>query len=289
MKFVNAIDEEYKPTSFLTYNDISLVPQYCPMTSRLDSRIDLNTTLTPSLKLGIPIISANMDCVTGPEMAIKMAQLGGLGILHRFFRSNDDRYKAVNEIAEYADPVVTLGISSEELIFAEKLMSVGVNDICIDIAHAHAIKMQAFLHSLRNICGNNVNFIVGNVSTTDGAKWLHEVCGVNCIKVGQGPGCFVAGTLVKTTNGYCNIEDLQNGDMVFTHKGVYKPVVGSLLRTAEEIITINEEIHCTPNHEFYVLHKKYVDMPESDIHLYAEWVPAERLSDEYFMVSHSES
>src|SRR5215510_15970532 len=66
----------------LTYDDVLLVPRR----SRVRSRQDVSTrsSFTPAIELEVPIVSANMDTVTTAPMAIAMAQLGGIGVLHRF-------------------------------------------------------------------------------------------------------------------------------------------------------------------------------------------------------------
>lgn len=66
----------------LTFDDVLLVPKHSPIRSR--SLVDPATTLTPGIRLAIPILSANMDTVTEAQMAIAMAQAGGLGVIHRF-------------------------------------------------------------------------------------------------------------------------------------------------------------------------------------------------------------
>lgn len=66
----------------LTFDDVLLVPQRSGVISRKD--IDTSTQLTPKIKLAIPIVSADMDTVTEAEMAIAIAQQGGIGIIHRF-------------------------------------------------------------------------------------------------------------------------------------------------------------------------------------------------------------
>jgi len=66
----------------LTFDDVLLVPKRSPFASRSD--VDTSTRLTDSLRLNIPVISANMDTVTEAGMAIAMAKAGGIGIIHRF-------------------------------------------------------------------------------------------------------------------------------------------------------------------------------------------------------------
>lgn len=67
---------------YLAFDDVLLVPKESPVKSR--SEVSLKTRLTKRIELNIPIISSNMDTVTEAEMAIAMARMGGIGILHRF-------------------------------------------------------------------------------------------------------------------------------------------------------------------------------------------------------------
>src|SRR5690554_1786994 len=64
----------------LTYDDVSLVPAH---SSVLPKDVSLATNLTRSLRLNLPIVSAAMDTVTEARLAIAMAQLGGIGIIHK--------------------------------------------------------------------------------------------------------------------------------------------------------------------------------------------------------------
>ncbi|WP_350557569.1 IMP dehydrogenase [Psychrobacter sp. CAL346-MNA-CIBAN-0220] len=63
-----------------TFDDVLLLPAYSEV---LPKTADLSTRLTKNITLNLPIISAAMDTVTESEMAITMAQLGGMGILHK--------------------------------------------------------------------------------------------------------------------------------------------------------------------------------------------------------------
>jgi len=64
----------------LTFDDVLLKPGE---SSVLPSQADVRSRATNEISLNIPILSSAMDTVTEAEMAITMAQLGGIGVLHR--------------------------------------------------------------------------------------------------------------------------------------------------------------------------------------------------------------
>ena len=64
----------------LTFDDVLLVPQHSTV---LPTQVDVSTRLTRNIRLNVPLVSAAMDTVTESELAIAMAQHGGLGIIHK--------------------------------------------------------------------------------------------------------------------------------------------------------------------------------------------------------------
>ena len=64
----------------LTYDDVSLVPAHSTV---LPKDVSLTTRFTRDLRINLPIVSAAMDTVTEARLAVAMAQLGGIGILHK--------------------------------------------------------------------------------------------------------------------------------------------------------------------------------------------------------------
>ncbi len=64
----------------ITFDDVLLVPQYSEV---IPNQVSLETNLTESIKLNIPMMSAGMDTVTENRMAIAMARQGGIGIIHK--------------------------------------------------------------------------------------------------------------------------------------------------------------------------------------------------------------
>ena len=64
----------------LTFDDVMLQPAYSDVLPR---EVALETRLTRALSLNIPILSAAMDTVTEARLAISLAQVGGIGIIHK--------------------------------------------------------------------------------------------------------------------------------------------------------------------------------------------------------------
>ena len=64
----------------LTFDDVLLEPAYSEV---LPSEVEVSSPLTRNIRLNVPIISSPMDTVTESEMAIAMAQEGGLGVIHK--------------------------------------------------------------------------------------------------------------------------------------------------------------------------------------------------------------
>ncbi|HET9193507.1 MAG TPA: IMP dehydrogenase [Vicinamibacterales bacterium] len=64
----------------LTFDDVLLVPQHSTV---VPTQVDVSTRFTRNIRLNVPLVSAAMDTVTESALAIAMAQLGGLGIIHK--------------------------------------------------------------------------------------------------------------------------------------------------------------------------------------------------------------
>ncbi|PIR68074.1 IMP dehydrogenase [Candidatus Nomurabacteria bacterium CG10_big_fil_rev_8_21_14_0_10_35_16] len=81
----------------LTFDDVLLIPNYSEVLPR---NAELQTRLTKNINLHIPFISAAMDTVTEGDMAIAMAQQGGIGIIHKNLPI-DEQIKEVERVKRY--------------------------------------------------------------------------------------------------------------------------------------------------------------------------------------------
>ncbi len=183
------------PTRGLTFDDVILIPSYNGIKSR--------NMVTVSVKIsgrtfGIPIVSSNMDTITGVEMAKFIASQGGLALLHRFV-SIDENVAMFKEAGNSKHVGISIGIGNDGMQRAEALVAAGAEILCVDVAHGHSKEVNRTIREVREKWSNNVMIIAGNVATYAGADYL-AAAGADVIKVGIGPGS-VCTTRIKTGFG----------------------------------------------------------------------------------------
>ncbi len=186
----------------LTFDDVLLVPRHSQISSRRDP--SLKTRITRNYEIDIPVVSANMDTITESEMAIAMAKMGGLGILHRFL-STEEQVEQLKLIKKYIEDnklnlptAASIGVKEEGIKRAEVLVDAGVNILTIDIAHGDSIMMFETLEKVKNKFPK-IDVIAGNVATADGVRRMIDA-GADAVKVGIGPGSMCT-TRIITGHG----------------------------------------------------------------------------------------
>ena len=117
----------------LTFDDVLLRPAESDI---LPSMADMRTRLTRAITLNIPVISSAMDTVTEADMAIAMAQMGGIGVLHRNL-DVDAQCAAVRAVKRFEsgmvvnpitiNPEATLG-EAQALMLQHKISGIPVTD-----------------------------------------------------------------------------------------------------------------------------------------------------------------
>ncbi|HEY8593570.1 MAG TPA: IMP dehydrogenase [Sphingomicrobium sp.] len=110
----------------LTFDDVLLQPL---QSSVLPSQAETKTFLTREIPLNIPILSSAMDTVTEADMAIAMAQLGGIGVLHRNL-GVDEQAAAVRQVKRFESGMVVNPITmTPDQTLAEALELMKANRI----------------------------------------------------------------------------------------------------------------------------------------------------------------
>jgi len=124
----------------LTFDDVLLQPLE---SSVLPSQADTKTLLTREIPLNIPILSSAMDTVTEADMAIALAQLGGIGVLHRNL-SIEEQATAVRQVKRFESGMVVNPITmTPDQTLSEAL----------DLMKAHRISGIPIVEKSGKLCG----------------------------------------------------------------------------------------------------------------------------------------
>lgn len=183
----------------------------------LPTEVSTATRLTNEIPLAVPIISAAMDTVTGSRMAIALARLGGIGVVHRNLAIEEqvaevDRVKrseaGMKDIAKAERyplataeryPLATkdakgrlrvgaaVGVSGDADERAAALVAAGVDVLVVDTAHGHSTAVVRMVEKLK--ARHRVQVVAGNVATAEATVEL-VAAGADGVKVGMGPGAI---------------------------------------------------------------------------------------------------
>ncbi|AHA96545.1 IMP dehydrogenase [Lactobacillus johnsonii] len=190
----------------LTFDDVLLIPAESHV---LPNEVKLDTKLAPNLQLHIPLISAGMDTVTEGNMAIAMAENGGLGVIHKNLSIEAQVEEVKKAKSKTVDPnlphpavddqgrllaAAAVGVTSDTFERAESLLEAGADAIVIDTAHGHSAGVLRKIKEIREHFPN-ATLIAGNVATCEGTAALFDA-GVDVVKVGIGPGSICTTRIV---------------------------------------------------------------------------------------------
>jgi IMP dehydrogenase len=174
----------------LTYDDVLLLPDASDV---VPSEVDTTTRLTRNITLSIPVISSAMDTVTESAMAIAMAKVGGIGILHRNL-SVESQVKQIALTKPFGLVGAAVGVGEDGYNRAIAVIEAGVDVVVVDTAHGHH---RGVLDAITKIKGlyPHIDLIGGNIATRAGAQALINA-GVDAVKVGVGPGSICTTRIV---------------------------------------------------------------------------------------------
>lgn len=176
----------------LTFDDVLLLPGYSDFSR---SEIDLSVQLSKDIKLSIPFMSAPMDRVTEAKLAIALAQVGGIGIIHRNLTIKEQTAEVlkVKKKKLMVGAAVSAHPGYEPRV--EALVKAGVDVLLIDSAHGFA---KFIIDATKEIKTKypRLPLIVGNIATYNGAKALIKA-GADALRVGMGPGSICSTRIIS--------------------------------------------------------------------------------------------
>ena len=103
----------------LTFDDISLITQYADF---LPDESDVSTNFSRNIRLNIPFVSAAMDTVTESEMAIAMAKLGGIGVIHKNL-APEVQADEVRKVKQYLNGFIRKPICFNQELTVEEMLN----------------------------------------------------------------------------------------------------------------------------------------------------------------------
>jgi len=236
----------------LTYDDVLIVPKKSTLYSR--SEVNTRTRLTKKINLNIPIVSSNMDTVTESEMAIALARLGGIGIIHRFMtvEENVEEIKRVKRAQNFVikepyciNPNMTVG---EAKNFAREKQVSGflvVDEIghLLGLVTNRDLKFAQDFALIMHIMTPREKLIVGDKDTTlDVAKEKFSLLKIEKLPLvdenNKIKGLITAGDILnKAEYPLANIDD--KGQLIV---GASIGVKGDYLERAQEVIRAGTDV-----------------------------------------------
>lgn len=211
----------------LTFDDVLLVPRESAINP---SETDVRTMCARGLTLTIPVLSAAMDTVSQVKLARRIAELGGLGVLHRncTIARQVDMVKKVRAGAHSLPVAAAVGPRDTERALA--LDRVGVTALVFDSAHIHKPELIANIKTVK--AKVKAKIIAGNIATAEAAKAFLPVA--DGLKVGIGPGSICT-TRVVTGVGVPQLTAIM--DVVKVAKTKNVPVIADGgIRTSGDIV-----------------------------------------------------
>jgi IMP dehydrogenase len=176
----------------LSFDDVLLFPDYADFSR---SEINLSTKLTKKITLSLPFVSSPMDTVTESKLAIALAELGGIGIIHRNLTVEAQANEVKKVKAKKLLVGAAIGASKGFEERMEALSKAGVDVVVVDSAHGYSKGVIETTKYIKNKYPK-IEVIAGNVATFDGAKAL-IAAGADGIRVGMGPGAICTTRIIS--------------------------------------------------------------------------------------------
>ena len=216
----------------LTFDNVLVLPAYSDL---IPAEANTETYFSKNIRLKIPIVSAAMDTLTEHRMAIALAVLGGIGVIHKNL-SIEQQAGEVSKVKNHAyDKTLNtvnvdtnkqlrvgaaIGTAPDTAQRAAALVKAGVDALIIDTAHGHTKTVMEMAKFIKKEYPK-IDLVVGNIATPEAAHRLAEI-GVDAVKVGIGPGSIcttriVAGIGIPQLTVILEVEKAM--------KGIHMPII----------------------------------------------------------------
>ena len=187
----------------ITYDDVLLVPQYSDIISRRE--VSLTTDFGKGVELSLPIIASPMDTVSEADMAGNLGELGGLSIIHRY-NTVEEQSAMIASLGKKVLVGAAVGVLDDYMDRSRAAIEAGAKVICIDVAHGHHILMKNAITSIRELVGEDIHIMAGNVATLEGFNDLAD-WGADSIRCNIGGGSICT-TRIQTGHGVPGLETI---------------------------------------------------------------------------------
>lgn len=195
------------------FDDVLIKPIPSTVGSRDD--VDISVKLSNTLKLDFPLIASPMVGVVDACFAQKLSELGGIAILHRFYKSRQELFNDIEEYLWYKKSAlgkskfgISLGIDEK---FYEEYFEYNPSILLVDTANGYTSRLLKYCDKIKSYIirnGYDTLLMSGNVATKEGAENLRDY-GCDIIRMGIGGGSPCS-TRNKTGVGVPNLSALMD-------------------------------------------------------------------------------
>lgn len=232
IKFPQIKNPFHSPDQYLTFDDVNIVPQWSMVASRKD--VSLHTKFTRNLSINIPIVASPMDTVCGIDMAVAIAEKGGIGCIPRFC-SIDEQCEIIRNLKiilrernnGFVTQHICAAVGLDGYDRTKKLLHAGANAILIDVANGGNSSVVKFVQELGELkYQEDFDIIVGNFADAGSISEILTNCGdsIDAFRVGIGNGS-VCETRIRTGIGVPQISALLEIKHILDSNGIDIPII----------------------------------------------------------------
>ncbi len=193
------------------FDDVVILPIPSSINSRSD--VDISVELSKSVILEFPLIASPMRGIVDANFGIRLAELGGIAILHRFYDSKEEHLAEIKKISQAKLFGLALGLTDDDDEY-RLILEYQPNILTIDVANGYSKNLLNKCYNAKRLLERyspNTLLMSGNVATKTGVIDLASV-GVDIVRVGIGNGAECSTTNVT---------------------GIGRPIISTIIECAE--------------------------------------------------------